>query len=123
MILERLPNFERALDRRLWAVAKDQGHPIAGGQSNQFAFCFRGTELLAPRDNIIQLADSFALIVYEEFGVADDIDKQHVPDLQFWIRGRGKSHRLCKKNTKMPAPRPDWNSKSRLVNRERAGSR
>src|SRR2546422_10273121 len=63
VILQRLCNLERALDRRLRTIAKNQCHPVACRQSDQFACCFRGMELLASRDNFVQLTNYFALLV------------------------------------------------------------
>ena len=78
--------FDRAKNRRFRAGAKNQCAAITGRQPKKFAFRFRGTELLSPAHDLLQLLQLRALLANEQLRVPDDVQEKNVPDLETQLR-------------------------------------
>src|SRR5215471_7943135 len=94
MLLDGAANFQRAFHRRFRRVVKDQRHPITGWNGDQAMISFRFPELLRLADDLVERLELAALLIDQELGVADDVDKEHVGylelDLLFDLRHRLK---------------------------------
>ena len=69
-------------------MEKGERHPIAGRYSNKFPACVRSAKGLRRAHDLIQLLEQFNLLVYEEFGITDNIDSQEVRNLELEIGRR-----------------------------------
>jgi hypothetical protein len=87
-----LTDFNRASNRRLDGIAKDQRHPIPGRNPDQHAVRVRGSELRSVSYDFIECLESFALFVEEQFRVSHHVHEQDVADLQLEIRFRISGH-------------------------------
>src|SRR4029079_13205887 len=85
MILERLADFHRATHRHFRIIPKNERTTVAGRQTQQFAFSLRSAELLGATANFPQFLQVLGLLVNEQLGIADDVDKKNVPDFELHI--------------------------------------
>src|SRR5205823_2335722 len=85
MTPERLTDFQSAENRRLGAVAKNQGATVPRRQAEQFAFCFGLFELLGATKNLSKRLQLVALLGDQQFRVTDDVDEQDMSDLEFHV--------------------------------------
>ena len=93
MFLYRAADFERAFHRGFRCVVKYQRHPVAGWNRNQPMVGFRFAELFSAADNLVQQLEQAALLINQQLGVADNVDEEHIGDLElnlfFNLRGHG----------------------------------
>src|SRR5207244_5131032 len=66
-------------------IAKNQSTPVAGRQTQQFAFCLCSAELLGCARDFPQLLQLLGLLVNEQLGITDDVDEENVPDFELHI--------------------------------------
>src|SRR5262249_10670290 len=92
MLLYRAANFQRAFHRRFRRIVKDQRHPITGWNCYQAMVRVGFPELFRLADDLVERLELAALLIDQELGVADDVDKEHVGyfelDLLFDLRHR-----------------------------------
>jgi hypothetical protein len=90
MLFHCATDLQRAFHRRFRRVVKHQRHPIAGRNRNQPMICFGFTELFGAANNLIQHLEQAPLLIDQELGVADDVDKEDIGDLKldllFYLR-------------------------------------
>ena len=84
MLPKRFGNLERAAGRFLRAVTKDQCHAITGRKPNQL-FISRRAHLRCPEYDLGKLVQPLALFFDEKFRITDNVDEQHMPNLQAQI--------------------------------------
>jgi hypothetical protein len=84
VFLERFGNLERAPGRFLRAVMEDQRHPIAGRQPDEL-FVRRFAHRRGRQHDLGELVQPLLLFLVQELGVTDNVDEQHMPDLQMEI--------------------------------------
>ena len=90
--LERLADLNRAANRRLGAIEKDERHSIARGNSDQPASCFRGLHLLRFFDDLTKSFLELPLFIQKQLRITNHVHKQDVPNFQLNIRFRILSH-------------------------------
>jgi hypothetical protein len=91
---QRAADCYRATHRRIRAGEKRQHHPVTGGYPDQLAGCFRCSELLGSADDPIELPLALALFVSQELGIADDIEKQNMANLELRVALAICGHKL-----------------------------
>jgi hypothetical protein len=79
---QRMTDLERALYRLFHRAGKDQCHAIAGRQDNELAGSFRFARCFRGAHELIQFLQSFRLLVDQQLGIANDVEKKDVGDLQ-----------------------------------------
>ena len=84
--LQRLADFQSALDWRFRAVGKDQRHPVTGREPNQFTGRFGLTEMRGFPNELIKSLKYLALIVNQEFRKAHHVHEQDMGDFEMKIR-------------------------------------
>jgi hypothetical protein len=82
MFLQRPADLQRAFDRRFRAIVKDERHPVTGRNLDQSTRRFRGAELIRATDDLVERLEQSSLFVNQQLGVADDVYKQDMRDLQ-----------------------------------------
>ena len=82
MVLECPADFQRTFDRRFRAVVKNQRHPVPCWNLDQSTRCFGTAEFVRVSNNLIERIEQRALLVYQQLGVANDIDEKNVADFQ-----------------------------------------
>src|SRR6266513_2226926 len=80
-----IANFQRTLHRRFGSVVKDQGHTVTGRHGNEPTLCLRRAEMFSLADDLIKHVEQSALLVRYEFGIADNVDEEHISDLQLYL--------------------------------------
>src|SRR5207237_9982348 len=85
MLPGRATDLKGAVHWCFRCVVKNQRHPVASRNRNQPMARFRFTELLCAADKLIQQFDSAALLINQQLGVADNVDKEHIGDLEFHL--------------------------------------
>src|SRR5207302_622558 len=83
VFLQRAADFERAFNRRFGGVVKYQGHTVARWNRNQPIIDFRSLKLLSAAYNRVEYFEQPPLLIDQQLGVADDVDEEHIGDLQF----------------------------------------
>ena len=63
MTSQRAADFHGTQNRRFGMIAEHQRAAVAGGQTQEFAFCFGLPELLGSLNNLLQRLDLRALFV------------------------------------------------------------
>src|SRR2546428_6480309 len=91
-IFQRFADFYSASRRCFRTGKENQHHPVARGQSNEFAGSFGRNELLGLSDDLIESICKFALLIDQEFRKADDIHEQDMPDFELSITFPLSSH-------------------------------
>ena len=89
--LEGLCDLERTLRRFLRTVAKDERHPVPGRKPNELLIR-RFAHLRRRQHDVGELSQPFFLLLDQELGKTDQIDKQDVPDLESKIALRFRGH-------------------------------
>jgi len=89
--LERFTDLKGTKHRRFRSRPKNQRSAVTGWKPQQFAFGLRRFELFCRLNNRLQRLELFALLINQQFGIADDVDEQDMSDfeLQLWRR-RGR---------------------------------
>ena len=82
LFFERATDFERAFYWLFRALVKNQRHPVAGGDLDQSGRSFGVLKLLRRANGLSQFINRRALIVNRKLGVANDVDKQDMGDLE-----------------------------------------
>jgi len=83
VFLQRAADFERAFNRRFGGIVKYQGHPVARWNRNQPIIGFRFVKLLSVTYNLVEYFEQPALLIDQQLGIANNVDEEHVGDLQF----------------------------------------
>src|SRR5262249_2153176 len=97
-----LTNFNRASNRRLDGIAKDQRHPIPGGNPDQHAVRVRGPELRSVSYDFIEYLESLALLVEEQLRVTHHVHEKNVNNLQLKLGFRISVHIASRLGNYMP---------------------
>jgi hypothetical protein len=82
MFLQRAADFERAFNRGFGCVVKYQGHTVARWNRNQPIIDFRSLKLLSAAYYLVEYFEQSALLIDQQLGVADDVDEEHIGNLQ-----------------------------------------
>src|SRR6266567_2962231 len=86
-------NFQRALHRCFGSVVKDQGHTVTSRHGNEPTLCLRSAEVFRIAHYLIEQLEQPPLLRSYKLGIADNVDEEHVGDLQlnflFNLRGHG----------------------------------
>src|SRR5215831_6206153 len=107
MLPYRTTNFQRAFHRRFRRIIKNQRHPVAGWNCYQPMVSVGFPKLFRLADDLVQRLELAALLIDQELGVADDVDKEHVGylelDLLFNLRHRlkGGSYAFATENPRL----------------------
>src|SRR5262249_55097565 len=92
MFLDGAANLQRAFHRRFRRIVKNQRHPITGWNCYQAMVRVGFPELFRLADDLVERLEQAALLIDQELGVADDVNKEHVGylelDLLFDLRHR-----------------------------------
>jgi hypothetical protein len=75
LLAQSAADFQCAPDRGFRTVSKDQGHPISGRDPYQPIFCLGRAKPFGSLDKLIQLTKQSSLIVDEQLGIANHVDK------------------------------------------------
>src|SRR5436190_16585900 len=75
-------NFQRALHRGFGGVIEDERHTVTSRHGNEPTLCLRRAEMFSLADDLIKHVEQSALLVRYEFGIADNVDKKHIGNLQ-----------------------------------------
>src|SRR6516164_6573745 len=92
MRFDCLADFNSAANGSLYAVAKNQRHPVSCGNPHQHAVCVRSPELCSVSYDFIECSESFVLFVEEQFRVADYVHEQNVNNLQLKLELKISKH-------------------------------
>src|SRR5262249_12805175 len=87
-----LTDFNRASNRRLDGISKDQRHPIPCGNPDQHAVGVRCPELRSVSYDFIECLESFALFVEQQFRVTHNVHEKNVNNLQLKLGLRISGH-------------------------------
>src|SRR5438093_777592 len=82
MFLHRAANLQRTLHRRFRSVVKNQRHAVSTGHSNEATVCLRRAEVVRAAHDLIEQLERAPLLVRHELGIANDVDEEHIGDLQ-----------------------------------------
>jgi hypothetical protein len=82
MFFQGLRNFQSALHRCLRICPENKRHPIACREPDQFSFGLGFAKFPGAANDFIQFTQQSALLINEQFRVADDVDEQDVANLQ-----------------------------------------
>src|SRR5205823_3234502 len=85
-------DLQRTFHRRFWSIVEDQRHPISGRHRDEPPICLRGTEMFRFADDPIQQFQQPSLLGRYQLGVADNVDKEHIGDLQFDLLAHFSRH-------------------------------
>ena len=80
VLFKCLAKFQCASHGRFRAIAKNQRHPIARCDPQQFVFLAGQADLLRSLHKLIQSANHSRLVVNEQFRISHHVDEQDVPD-------------------------------------------
>jgi hypothetical protein len=67
------------------AVVKNQGHSIAGRDFDETILGRGFLELIRTTNGLVEPIDQFLLFVGQRLGIADNVEKQDMNDLQFYF--------------------------------------
>jgi hypothetical protein len=88
MFLEYAADLHRALHRSFRTCVEDQRYAVASWDFEQTARSFGSLKLFGGANDPVQFLNRRVLVVNRKLRVADDVDKQDVPNLELHI-GRG----------------------------------
>src|SRR5205814_659040 len=69
--------------RRFGSVVEDQRHTITSGYGDEATLCFRGAKMFGLAHYLIKQLQQSPLLVRYELRITDDVDEDHINDLQF----------------------------------------
>src|SRR6266567_2301846 len=95
-------DLQRTFHRRFWSIVEDQRHPISGRHRDEPPICLRGTEMFRFADDPIQQFQQPSLLGRYQLGVADNVDKEHIGDLQFDLLVNFGGHLFARIMRKFP---------------------
>ena len=84
VLLQGAANLQRASRRLLWAVKKNECHPVSRRHAYEFAVRLRCLERFGGSDDLIEFLEQLNLLIVQKFGKADDVDQKEVCDL--WLQ-------------------------------------
>src|SRR5438552_17001643 len=85
-------DLQRTFHRRFWSIVEDQRHPFSGRYRDEPPICLRGTEMFRFADDPIQQFQQPSLLGRYQLRVADNVDKEHIGDLQFDLLAHFSRH-------------------------------
>src|SRR5215467_8911368 len=92
MLLYRTANLQCVFHRRFRRIIKNQRHPITGWNCYQTMVSVGFPELLRLADDLVERLEQAALLIDQQLGLADDVDKEQGGylelDLLFDLRHR-----------------------------------
>ena len=81
-LLQFLTDFQGALCRIFRCAKEEQRHSISCRQSDEFFRCFGRAKTTTTTDDFVQLVQPLDLLVDQQTGIPDDVEKKDVRDFE-----------------------------------------
>src|SRR5207237_7501071 len=92
MFPRRAADLESTFHRRFRSVVEHQRHPISGWDRDEPPICLGRAEMFRFADDPIKQLEQSPLLVRYELGITDDVDEEHIVNLQLDLLAHFSRH-------------------------------